>query len=151
MATDKENIVILEKIYSRTLKARDAYQNASKNVHNRLLTDFFGKAAEKHENFASALKKEISNMGTEIKDKSAFNPNADQFWLDFASIIVQRNESAMLKNCLRAEKKAIELYNEALEHNNVPDSFKERLITQRDYALRLAEEIDSLEKQYGSD
>lgn len=151
MATKQENTEILEKIYSRTLKARDTYENAAKNAHNKMLTEFFEKAADSHEKFADELQQEISSLGMEVKDKGSSNLNADQFWLDFASIIVLRNEAAILKNCLKAEEKAIALYDEALANDEVRPAFREKLETQRKYASELSSEITHLEKQYNSD
>ncbi len=151
MTTKQENIEILEKIYTRTLKASDTYRNAAKNVHNKSLTVFFEKAAEAHENFADDLKQESKDLGKDMKDKDSSGTNPDQFWLDFASVIVLRNEPAILKNCLKAENKAISLYDEALAHADIREPFKEKLKAQRDYAVSLAEEIDSMEKKYASD
>lgn len=151
MATNQENIEILEKIYARILKARDAYENAAKNVHNKLLTDFFEKATNTHSKFASELKQEISSLGSNVKEKGSSSLNADQFWLDFASIIVLRNESAILKNCLKAEKKAIDLYDEALAHDSISGSLREKLEAQREFATNLATEVSELETKYGSE
>lgn len=151
MATNQENMGILEEIYARVLKARDAYENASKNAHNRLLTDLFERAANTHDKFANELKHELDHLGSEVKEKSSSTLNADQFWLDFASLIVRRNEPAILKNCLKAERKAIELYDEALAHNDISDSLRGKLKAQREYANELAAEIAQLEKEYNSD
>ncbi|WPP49013.1 PA2169 family four-helix-bundle protein [Catalinimonas niigatensis] len=151
MVTNQENIEILEKIYTRILKARDAYENASKNVHNKLLTNLFEKATIMHSKFADELKQEISSLGRSVKEGGSSTLNADQFWLDFASIIVLRNESAILKNCLKAEKKAIELYDEALAHDSVTGSLREKLEAQRKYAANLSVEIADLETKYSSD
>lgn len=151
MATNQKNIETLEEMYARILKAREAYDNASKNAHNKLLTGFFEKAANTHDKFANELKQEINSLGGDVKEKSSSTLNADQFWLDFASIIVLRNESAILKNCLKAEEKLIDLYDEALAHSNVTDSFRGKLEAQRDYATDLSVEIAQLEKEYSSD
>ncbi|MDF9799032.1 uncharacterized protein (TIGR02284 family) [Catalinimonas alkaloidigena] len=151
MTTNQDNIKLLEKIYGRTLKASETYRNASKNVHNRPLTLFFEKAAVSHEKFAEELKNELSQMGSNVSKKSSLNISTDNFWSDFASIIVRRNESAMLKNCLKAEEKAVVLYDEAVESNDIEGRIKEKIRGQRDYAKSLSAEVSSLEKQYASD
>jgi len=148
METNKENTKILEKIYWRTLKARDVYQNAAKNVHNRPLTGFFENAAIKHDEFAVNLKSDLSE---DIDKKSPMDLKTDEFWSDFASIIVRRNESAMLKNCLSAERKAIEMYDQALERSDLEEQVKNKVRQQRDYATQLYKEVEDLEKQYASD
>lgn len=151
MNTQQDNIKLLEKIYGRTLKASETYRNASKNVHNRPLTSFFETAAVSHEKFADELKNELTQMGSKVDKKSSVNVSTDNFWSDFASIIVRRNESAMLKNCLKAEEKAIVLYDEAVGRNDLDDAIKEKIRVQRDYAKNLSSEVDALEKQYASD
>jgi uncharacterized protein (TIGR02284 family) len=151
MKNDQETMHQLETLLSRTVNAREAYKNASKNVHNKPLTVFFEDAANKHDGFANQIKQKIQQMGGNTGDKTSLKSEADRFWLDFASIIVRRNESAILKACARAEKDAIDQYDQALDMEQLEEGVREEIRSQRDYANDLLNEVDELLKQYSSD
>lgn len=140
----------LQELLKRTINAREAYKNASKNVHNKPLTVFFEEAAHKHEAFSGRLKDEISELGGDTDENISLKSEADRFWLDFASIIVRRNESAILKACVRAEEEAIQQYDEVMKLD-ISDTAKSVVEQQRDYAKKLLGEVEEMRKQYSSD
>lgn len=149
--TNKDIVRTLEELLKRTNSVIEAYYNASKNAHNRPLPVFFDQAAGVHEKFASELKQELSSMGGNIKDKTTMSSDTDRFWSDFAAIIVRRNESGILKNCARAERKAIEEYNELIDKYDLSDDLRTLLKTQREKSQQLLNEVTNLEKRYASD
>ena len=150
MSIDHDASQQLEKLFDRTVSASEAYNNASKNVHNKPLTVFFEKAARTHESFSEKLKPAIEKVGGHVDDSSSLKSEANLFWLDFASIIVRRNEAAILKACAKSEEKALQQYDSVLQ-SDIPDTIKTEVVQQRDYAADLLEEVKSLEKQYASD
>ena len=150
MSSSRETIPQLEELMARTVNAREAYKNASKNVHNKPLTVFFEEAAHTHERFSEKLKKKIYEEGGKSEEKSDFKSQADRFWLDFASIIVRRNESAILKACARAEEQALQQYDEVLS-KELSEQIKQDIEEQRRYAAGLLNEVQSMMKKYSSD
>jgi len=150
MSTDQDTTRQLGNLLERTVNAREAYKNASKNVHNKPLTLFFEDAAGAHEQFAQTLKQEVERLGGDGKDKTNIKSEADRFWIDFASIIVRRNESAILKACARAEASAIEQYDAVLK-GNLSGEIHEEVSRQRAYASDLLSKVDDLLRQYSSD
>ncbi|MFP4089563.1 MAG: ferritin-like domain-containing protein [Cyclobacteriaceae bacterium] len=141
----------LNQLLNTTANAREAYKNASKNVHNKPLTLFFEDAANEHEHFAEKLKAEIEYLGEKPKEKTSFKSDSDRFWMDFASIITHRNESALLKACRRAEEKTIEQYDDTLRHERISDEMKNSLHRQREYAVNQKKKVDELLSQYQSE
>lgn len=150
MSNSRETTQQLEELLTRTVNAREAYKNASKNVHNKPLTVFFEDAAHTHEVFSEKLKKEIYNEGGKAEEKTSFKSEADRFWLDFASIIVRRNESAILKACARAEEEALVQYDEVL-NKDITEQVKQDIREQRDYAAGLLDEVKDMLTKYSSD
>jgi len=150
MSQKQEDTQQLEELFKRTVNAREAYKNASKNVHNKPLTVFFEEAAHKHEQFSKNLQQEIYDEGGKTEEKVSLKSEADRFWLDFASIIIQRNESAILKACARAEEDALQQYDRVLKAN-IPDSVKRNVEQQRDYAKKLLQDVREKLGQYSSD
>ncbi len=150
MSSSQEAIQQLEKLLIRTVNAREAYKNASKNVHNKPLTVFFEDAAHTHEAFSEKLKKEIYKEGGNADEETSIKSEANRFWLDFASIIVRRNESAILKACVKTEEEALEQYDEVLGMD-ISGSVKQYIQEQRNYAAELLEEVRSMMQNYSSD
>lgn len=147
----KNTANILEHLLIRTNNAREAYRNAAKNAHNRPMISFFEDAARLHEQFSEKLKQEIEKLGGTPKDKTTLDADADRFWLDFASIIVRRNEPAILENCAKAEQKAIEEYDKLMIQGDLDENVRNVLKDQRDRAHALFLELKELERQYASD
>lgn len=150
MSKSSETTQQLEELLTRTVNAREAYKNASKNVHNKPLTVFFEDAAHTHEVFSEKLKKAINEEGGKAGEKTNFKSEADRFWLDFASIIVRRNESAILKACIKAEEQALEQYDEVLS-GDLTEQVRQNVEKQRSYAAGLLEEVKSMLQKYSSD
>lgn len=146
----EKDLVQLKELLNRTVNAREAYKNASKNVHNQPLTVFFEKAAYQHELFSSRIKEEISKQGGEADENASLKSEVDRFWLDFASMIIRRNEHAILKACASTEEEAIRQYNEVLK-TEISESLKNDVEQQRDYAVSLLKEVEEMKKEYPSD
>lgn len=152
MESNIENTIsTLEHLLIRSNNAREAYRNAAKNAHNRPMMSFFEDAARLHEQFSKMLKQEVEKLGGNPKDKTTLASDADRFWLDFASLIVRRNEPAILENCAKAEKKAIEEYDKLISQGDLDEHVRNILKDQRDRAQALFHELKDLEKKYASD
>jgi uncharacterized protein (TIGR02284 family) len=150
MSAKQETTQQLEELFNRTINAREAYKNASKNVHNKPLTVFFEEAALKHEQFSKKLQEEIHDEGGKTEENVSLRSEADRFWLDFASIIVRRNESAILRACVRAEEEALAQYTQVLKQD-VPERIREDIEQQKDYAESLLQEVNEKLAHYKSD
>lgn len=149
--THKNTISILKHLLIRTNNAREAYKNAAKNVHNRPMVSFFEDAANMHNQFSESLKQEIKSLGGNPKDKTSLSADAEHFWLDLASIIVRRNESAMLNNCAEAEEKTIAEYDKLINQNDLTENARDMLKQQRDKAQALRDKVRDLRSHYASD
>lgn len=149
-STRQNTVATLEHLLVRSNNAREAYKNAAKNVHNRPMTSFFEDAALLHEQFSKSLKQEIEKLGGHPKDKTSLASDAERFWLDFASIIVRRNEPAILDNCAKAEEKAVEEYDRLLNQGDLAENVRNMLKDQRERAQTLLVELKELEGKYTS-
>lgn len=150
-ATHQDTISTLEHLLVRANNAREAYRNAAKNVHNRPMTSFFEEAALLHDQFCESLKQQITRLGGHPRDRTSLASDADRFWLDFASIIVRRNEAAILKNCAEAEKKAIDEYDKLISQRDLEENIQNMLSEQRDQAQQMYARVQELERQYQSE
>ncbi len=146
----EKNLAQLKELLNRTVNACEAYKNASKNVHNQPLTTFFEKAAYQHERFSNRIKEEITKRGGEADENASLKSEVDRFWLDFASIIIRRNEHAILKACASTEEAAVKQYDEVLK-TGISESLKKDVVQQRDYAVNLLKEVEEMKKEYPSD
>lgn len=144
-------ISILEHLLVRSNNARETYRNAAKNVHNTSMVSFFEDAANLHEQFSEVLRQEIERLGGHPKNKTSLGSDADRFWLDFASLIVRRNEPAILENCAKAEQKTIEDYDRLLGQGDLTENIQNILKDQRERAQSLFLKLTGLEKRYTSD
>ncbi len=147
----QNSIATLEHLLVRSNNAREAYRNAAKNVHNRPMKSFFEEAAISHEQYSEEIRQEIRNLGGTPKDKTSLASDADRFWLDFTSIIVRRNESAILKSCAEAEEKAIKEYDKLINQHNFSDTVERMLTVQRDRSQEFRHRMLELDAQYSSD
>lgn len=140
----------LNELLNRTVNAREAYKNASKNVHNQPLTHFFEKAANQHELFSNRIKEEITKLGGEASEHASLKSEVDRFWLDFASIIIRRNEHAILKACANTEEEAVRQYDQVLKMS-ISETLRKDVEHQRSYAANLLKEVEEMKKNYPSD
>ena len=113
----------LNDILKRNYDAEEGYKKAAENVENSQLVSFFQEQAQNRYDFGHKVKKQIRSHGGEPNKGTSMKGDIHRAWISFRESLSSGNQ-ALLKECKRGEKSAIEEYDELLNDSEVPESVK---------------------------
>ena len=123
----------LNELLEKSFDAEKGYRNAAEHVKNEQLKSFFNEQATQRSIFARELRLEILSFGQIPEDDGTASGTAHRTWMNLKSFFSSDNEEAVLEECKRGEKAAIEDYNEILkEQATLPPTTISLLVSQRD-------------------
>lgn len=129
----------LNSLLESTYDAEKGYLNAMNRIDEPVeLKMFFKRRAAQRGDFARDLRREILSYGEMPEESGTLRGTTHRFWTNIRSLLSENKQEAVLEECLRAEKKVIEEYNEILkEQKTLPPSTVE-LLTKHSDAIRNA-------------
>ncbi|UOB16128.1 ferritin-like domain-containing protein [Abyssalbus ytuae] len=137
----------LNELLEKSIDAEKGYKNAAENVNNKDLKDFFNSRSSQRSAFARELRLEILSYGQIPDETGSAKGTAHRAWMDLKSFFSANNEEAILEECIRGEKAAIEEYNEILsEQATLPPTTTNLLIKQRDEIQKAINNVKWLEE-----
>ena len=143
--TEQKLNAILEKTYD----AQKGYANAAENAkdeHDPNLARWFAHQGQRRTEYAASLIGEMKNMNLEPKIDSSVKGDLHRGWLNLKLNFTSDEEEAILEECLRGEKAAIEEYNEVLNHSEeLPPSVVNVLQAQKDEIQATVNKIKRME------
>ena len=113
----------LNDILTRNYDAEKGYKEAAENVDHKQLQSFFTNQAQNRYDFGHQIKEEIRSLGGDPDKGTSTKGDLHRTWLNLRDSLSSGNK-ALLEECIRGEKSAMEEYDELLNEDYVPASTK---------------------------
>lgn len=143
--TESKLNAILEKTYD----AQHGYANAAENAADEkspILARWFLAQGARRTEYAAAIAGEMKNMNMEPKFDGSVKGDIHRGWLNFKLNFTSDEEEAILEECIRGEKAAIEEYQDVLEHKSeLPPTIVSILEAQKDEIHATVSKIKRIE------
>ncbi|MEM9858734.1 MAG: PA2169 family four-helix-bundle protein [Bacteroidota bacterium] len=139
----------LKDVIERNFDAYQGYQKAAENVDNVELSQTFRNQADQKKSFALQLEAaaRVFDEDTRAKlESGTFQGNLHRTWMDIKSAFASNNSEAILEECVRGEKAALEEYNELLNDANVTGEVRQLVADQKIITERNISELQLMEK-----
>ncbi len=137
----------LNQLLSKSYDAAKGYKKAVENVNDTDIKMFLKNMSGQRERFATDLRQEILSYGELPEDSGSVAGAAHRAWMDLRSLFSSNDEQAILKECIRGEKAAIEEYNDILKDSDVlPPTTVAMLTRHRDYIQQAINNVKVLEE-----
>ena len=142
---NKEIVEVLNDLLERNYDAEKGYKKAAEDIDNSLLKDFFRDYSGQRYNFGHELKEEIRKLGGEPEKGSSTKADLHRTWIDLKSLVTGKDTEAVVKECIRGEKKALEDYEDALRRNDLPATSREVVQRQHDRIQNAINRLNQIE------
>lgn len=114
----------LNTLLKRNYDSEKGYHKAAEHVDDVDLKRLFEVYSDQRYHFGHDIKGEIKKLGGEPDKGDSLKAKAHRTWMDIKSIVNANDNEAMLEECIRGEKAALENYREVLNTPDIPDSTK---------------------------
>lgn len=142
VATDNYLNDLLEKTYD----AQRGYANAAEITEHVQLKRWFAQQGVRRTEYAASLSTELKNMNLEPQLDGSVKGDLHRGWMNLKAALSSNKDETILEECITGEKKAIEEYNEVLEHKNtLPPTVVSILQAQKDEIQSTVNTIKRLE------
>lgn len=142
--TDKNSLSKrLENVLERNIDAQKGYEKASENAESKSLRSFFLKKSNDRKEFNQELKSDIHAAFGELEKDGSLKGTLHRTWMDVKNLLSADNDEAMLEECIRGDKAAIEEYSEILEDTELPVKLS---ATIRNQMLQLRTDLNQVSK-----
>nr|WKN38804.1 PA2169 family four-helix-bundle protein [Tunicatimonas sp. TK19036] len=146
METNKQAIKILNELLKKNYDAIRGYYEAAENVRSSLLASFLEQNAEIRQGYAEEIMDEVYALNGEPVESTSLASNLHRAWINLKTAIVNDKEEAVLEECIRGEKAALDDYEKALMNESLPITTMELLEEQRDQIAATLDELRSMEE-----
>lgn len=121
METKREELVDkLRDILEKNVDAQKGYENAAENAAHHDLKEYFTKKSGQRREFKKELEREITaGYGTLIEDGSTAGA-IHRTWMDIKTFFMGNSDEAMIEECRRGDKAAIDDYEAILKEEGLP-------------------------------
>ena len=143
---NKEVVGVLNELLERNYDAEKGYKKAAEDIDNSLLKDFFRDYSGQRYNFGHELKEEILKLGGEPQKGSGVRADLHRAWIDVKSIVTGKDTEAVVNECIRGERKALEDYEDALRRADLPATSREVVQRQHDKIQAAVNRLNEIEK-----
>lgn len=149
MNTNKDaQVSALNKLITTLYDGEYGYKEAAENVESVSLQQTFSNIAQQRYNFGHEIKPEIARLGGEVDKGSSVAAGVHRTWMDLKSALATNEESAILAECIRGEKSAIDTYEDVLENNAFSTEARMVIDRQLESIRRNLTEMKRLQKAY---
>jgi uncharacterized protein (TIGR02284 family) len=122
----------LNTLLTRNYDAERGYKEAAENVKNPILKDFFIGSASQRYDFGHQIKDEIFKIGGEPDKGTSGSGDLHRAWMNLKEFFTSQNGKAMLEECDRGEKAALDDYNKVLKDDQLPSDARKVILQQRE-------------------
>lgn len=148
MSQPKEMSERLNELLEKNYDSEKGFKDAADDVKNAQLKDFFMMKAREHYDFGHELKSEIRTLGHSPDKGSSTKGDLQRSWMNLKAKLSSDGEEAVLEECVRGEKAAVENYNKVIQESDLPPSTENLLISQRNQIERTLNEVKNLELRF---
>lgn len=116
----KETVNLLQGILEKNYDAEKGYKKAMTDAENPALKNFLQAQALQRSNFATAIDKELRDLGEEPKESGSVTGSLHRAWIDIKSSLAGNDDEAVLEEVIRGEKASVDEYQDAINNNALP-------------------------------
>lgn len=142
---NKEVVNVLNELLTRNYDAEKGYQKAAEDIDNSLLKDFFRDYSGQRYNFGHEIKDEIRRLGAEPDKGASTTSKAHRTWIDLKSLLTGKDAEAVVNECIRGERQALDDYEDALRRNDLPPTAREVVQRQHDTIQNAVDRLNQIE------
>ncbi len=138
----------IKDVIERNIDAYKCYLNAADNVKNTNLAQGFREEATQRKSFATQLETATNAMNKNVDEllgSGSFEGGAHRTWMDIRSALSTNKDEAVVEECLRGEKEALDEYNELLREENISGESHALIRGQRDEIKNSISKLEQLE------
>lgn len=126
------------------------YKEAAEDVTDARLKSWFKEYAQQRYDFGHELKAELSQVGGTPDKGTSVGADIHRIWIDLKSAVAGNDEKAVINECIRGEKNAIERYDKVLEHESLPASTRTVVARQRNQIQAALGKVEGLKTTFAS-
>ncbi len=126
MNDQKKSIAALHELVETCEDGKKGYQNASENIENDEIKTILYRLSQQRSLFEAELKDEIRQLGGDTEKGPSLGGTVHRVWMDLKSGLNGKDTDAILKECMKGEKAAIEKYEAALKAE-LPEYIREKV------------------------
>lgn len=130
MNSEKNPIDLLNDLLEKNYDAEQGYKKAAEDVDNSLLKAFLLDSSKTRYDFGHEIKEEISKLGGKPEKGTSLIADLHRKWIDLKSAVAGNNDKAVIAECEKGEKAALQDYELALKSGNLTQS-AEKVVRQQ--------------------
>jgi uncharacterized protein (TIGR02284 family) len=136
----------LNEILEKTYDAQRGYANAAENTEHAQLKGWLAQKGARRTEYAAELIGQMKGMNLEPKTDGTVKGDMHRSWMNLKTAVSSDKEEAILEECIRGEKAAVEEYQEVLNNKTeLPPSVVQILERQKNEIQATLNEVKTLE------
>ncbi len=113
--THKDTVNVLQGIIEKNYDAEKGYKKAMQDAKNPALKNFLKQQALQRSTFATAIDKELRDLGETPKESGSVTGSLHRAWIDIKSSLAGNDDEAVLEEVIRGEKASVDEYVDAIK------------------------------------
>lgn len=132
--TNEKTVECLNDLLTKAYDAEEGFKQAAERAESHpQLAAFFKRQSDMRLSFGHDIKQKIAVYGGEPDKGSSIAGKAHQVWISVKDALTPDHDGeAILEECVRGEKAALEEYNEKLKCDELPADVRALVTSQRD-------------------
>ena len=115
--THKDTINVLQGILEKNYDAEKGYKKAMVDAKTPALKSFLQQQALQRSHFATAIDKEIRDLGETPIESGSMTGSLHRAWIDIKSSVAGNDDEAVLEEVIRGEKASVDEYQDVMKDN----------------------------------
>ncbi len=150
MSKESNKIAVdaLNELIEKNYDAEKGYKEAVTDVENHELKDFFTKSVQQRYEFGHEIKAEIAKLNGEVEKGSSLVGTLHRIWINLKAMVTTHDVTAVVEECERGEKAAIEDYEKVLKVEELPMEAKLVVRQQLQLIRSSLEHLGELKKRF---
>ncbi len=112
----------LNDLLSKNYESEEGYKNALTDTDNNRLKNYFKKQAAQRAQYVTELDKAVRDLNAEPAKSGSVKAGIHRTWMDFKTAITGKSDEAVLEECIRGDKTAVQEYEEVLMDTSLPEA-----------------------------
>ena len=115
----KDTVNVLQGILEKNYDAEKGYKKAMLDAKNPALKGFLQKQAAQRSHFATAIDKELRDLGEAPTESGSITGTLHRAWIDIKSSVSGNDDEAVLEEVIRGEKASVDEYEDVMKNNEL--------------------------------
>lgn len=122
----------LNKLLTRSNDADKGYAEAAENVKGAELKTLFMAQSRQRGEFGQEIDREIRAIGGEPDGGTSLAADLHRAWINIKSSFASDDDKAVVQECTRGDKEALDNYNAVLQETDLMASTRQLLLSQKE-------------------